>query len=252
MLDDRLPRRAVAGDDVDDALRQPGLAADVGEQQRGERGVFGGLQDHGVPGGERGGDLPRQHQEGEVPRDDLAADAEGGMGGEFLGQKLRQARVVVEMPLGEGDVDVARFADRLAVVEGFEDGEEAGMLLEKAGQRVEVARAGVAGELRPFREGAAGGGHGGVDIVGGALRDLGKGVAGRGVFRGEGLPRAREAAVDEMTEGGALGGDPGADLGVAFGGGAVIHGVEDLAGCHLDRPFVPCRKENCSFPGRRT
>jgi hypothetical protein len=107
MLDDRLPRRAVAGDDVDDALRQPGLPADIGEKQRGERGVFCGFQDHRVSRGERGRDLPRQHQEREVPRDDLAADAERFMVQEFLCKKLRQARVVVEMPLGEGDVDVA-------------------------------------------------------------------------------------------------------------------------------------------------
>jgi hypothetical protein len=63
------------------------------------------------------------------------------VGGEFFCKKLRKARVVVEMPLCEGDVDVARLADRLAVVEGFQDGEEAGVLLQEPGQRVEVFRA---------------------------------------------------------------------------------------------------------------
>jgi hypothetical protein len=109
--------------------------------------------------------------------------------------------VVVEMPLCERHVDVARLADRLAVVEGFQHGEETGMLLQEAGERVEVFRALMAGEPRPFREGAGGGLDRGVHILHRALGDLGQRFAGGGVLRGEGLARAGEAAVDEMPEG---------------------------------------------------
>jgi hypothetical protein len=172
---------------------------------------------------------------------------------EFFCKKLRQARVVVEMPLRQGHVDVAALADRLAVVEGFQHREEAGMLLQKAGQRVEVFRALMCPERRAhFGKARAAAFDGGVDILRRALGDLGQRLAGGGVLRGEGLARAGEAAVDEMPEDGSPVGDPGADLGVAFGGGAVFHGVEDLAGGHPDRrraaPMIcAVPKENCSF-----
>ena len=68
---------AVAGDDVEDALGEARLAADLGEEEGGEGGVFGGFEDDGVAGGEGGGDLPGEHQEREVPGDDRAADAQG-------------------------------------------------------------------------------------------------------------------------------------------------------------------------------
>ena len=71
---------AGAGDDVDDARRQVGLLADLGEEQRGERGGLGRLEHHGVAAGQRRRDLPRQHQQREVPRDDLAGDARAAAG----------------------------------------------------------------------------------------------------------------------------------------------------------------------------
>ena len=76
VLDERGAGAAVAGDDVDDAGRQLGLADDVAEEQRGQRRRLGRLQHDGVPGRERRRDLPREHQQREVPRDDLAGDAE--------------------------------------------------------------------------------------------------------------------------------------------------------------------------------
>ncbi|HEX3057468.1 MAG TPA: aldehyde dehydrogenase family protein, partial [Gaiellaceae bacterium] len=69
---------AGAGDDVDDARREVGLAAHVGEEQRRERGGLGRLEYDRVAGRERGRDLPGQHQQREVPRDDLPGDAECG------------------------------------------------------------------------------------------------------------------------------------------------------------------------------
>src|SRR4030095_10670383 len=50
-------RAAGAGDDVEDALRQPRLLAQLGELERGQRRLRGRLQHHGVAGGQRGGDL---------------------------------------------------------------------------------------------------------------------------------------------------------------------------------------------------
>ncbi len=114
--DQRRAGLAVAGDDVEQAPWQAGLAAEVGEQEGGERGPFGGFQDHGIAGGQRGGDLPGQHQEWEVPGDHRAADSVGGHAGEFGLHQLGEAGVVVEMARDQRHVDVAAFADRLAVV----------------------------------------------------------------------------------------------------------------------------------------
>ena len=77
--------------------------------------------------------------------------------GVFGGEELGEAGVVGEVAGDEGDVDVAALADRFAVVEGFKDGEEAGVFLGQAGEGVEVLRALVGGEFGPFRLGAAGG-----------------------------------------------------------------------------------------------
>jgi hypothetical protein len=54
-----------------------------------------------------------------------AADAIGGVAGEFARQVLRPAGVIVEMPRDQRNVDVAALADRLAVVHGFQHGEQA-------------------------------------------------------------------------------------------------------------------------------
>ena len=95
MPDDGRARRAVAGDDVDDARRQAHLDADFGEGQRRQRGEFGGLQHHRIARSQRGRDLPRQHQQREIPRNDLPADAD------------RPLHVIFHEP-----IDPAKFASR--------------------------------------------------------------------------------------------------------------------------------------------
>ena len=84
MLDDGCAGLAVAVDDVEHACGQADFVGDLGEGERGERRVLGGLDDDGVAGGERGRDLPGEHQQREVPGDDLADDADGRVAGELL------------------------------------------------------------------------------------------------------------------------------------------------------------------------
>ena len=120
------PVAAVAGDDVDDAGRQLGLLAHLGEEQRRERRRLGGLEHDGVAGGERRRDLPRQHEQREVPGDDLrrrrrAGAAVGPRGGQAgILQLVGPARVVEEVRGSDRHVDVAGLLDRLAVVERLE------------------------------------------------------------------------------------------------------------------------------------
>ena len=86
VADQRGAGRAVAGDDVHDAVRQLGLLADLGQQQRGQRRRLGRLEHRGVAARERRGELPGGHQQREVPRHDLADDAHR------LGARGRRAR----------------------------------------------------------------------------------------------------------------------------------------------------------------
>ena len=76
VLDDRLPDRRAAGEDVDHARRQVGLGDDLGQHQRRQRRRLGRLEHDGVAGRQRRRDLPRRHQQREVPRDHLAGHAE--------------------------------------------------------------------------------------------------------------------------------------------------------------------------------
>ena len=86
----------------------------------------------------------------------MAYYAAGFVGGKFLGEELGPAGVVVEVAGYKRDVDVAAFADGFAVVESFQDGQAAGVLLDLAGQGVEVAGARVGSQGLPLRVGRRG------------------------------------------------------------------------------------------------
>ena len=112
----------------------------------------------------------------------------------FGGEELGEAGVVGEVAGDEGDVDVAGLADRFAVVEGFQDGEEAGVFLRQAGEGVEVLGAFVGGEGGPFGLRASCGCDGFGDVFGGAVGDFSEGFAGGRVVGGEGVARRGEDA----------------------------------------------------------
>ena len=151
VLDDGAAGFPCPRQDVDDSRREVGLLADLREEQRSERCRLGGLEDHGVAAGERGCDLPGEHEEREVPRDDLTDDTDRSRVGPEAGiaQLVRPARVVEEVCCRKGNVDVAGLADRLAVVDGLEDGELARALLQDARDAEEVLPALGARHLRP-------------------------------------------------------------------------------------------------------
>ncbi len=223
-------RGAVARDDVDDASGQPRLAADLGEGEGGERGELGRLQHDRVAGRERRGDLPGEHQEREVPGDDLPADAHRRMVRELARDQFGPSGVVVEVAGHERDVDVARLADRLAVVEGLQHRQEALTLLDMAGEPVEVPGPDVTGGLwtNPRRRRVPPRRR--VDVLRRALghgreRLVSRRVADREGLAGDGRG---EASVDEVTEAAFVRLEPGPRVVVGFGSGTIVHGVEDL------------------------
>ena len=108
--------------------------------------------------------------------------------------------MMVEVAGDEGNVDVARLADRLAVVDRLQHREEALALLHVARQRVEMARPLVARERRPFRLRLARRSDRRVDVGGRALRRAGDPLAGRGIEHVEERAGPGEPAVDEVAE----------------------------------------------------
>ena len=232
MIDQRRPGVAIAGHDVQNPFGQTGLAADFGKQQRGQRGVFGGFQHDRIACGQGGCHLPRQHQQGKIPRDHRAANPKRLHVWLLALQQLREAGVIVEMPRHQRHVDVTRLADRLAIVEGFQNRQQARMFLHQAGQRIKVLRAFVPRQARPFRLCAPGGAHGGVDIGNRALTDLRQYLAGCRVPAVKQRTGCHERAVDPMAELPVMPRDPGQRPGRGFRGGAIAHIVENLFNCH--------------------
>ena len=95
------------------------------EAEGGERRELGGLQYDRVPRGEGWGDFPRDHQEREIPRHDLPHDSHRLVARELGVGELRPTRVMVQVTGDERDVQVARLADRLAIVQALEHRQEA-------------------------------------------------------------------------------------------------------------------------------
>ena len=228
MRDDGRAGATVAGDNVEHALGQPHLGRDLGKGECGERGVLGRLQHHGVARGERGRNFPGQHQKREVPRDDLAADAMRRGTGKLVLHDLGPAGMVVEVARHQRHVGVAALADRLAVVETFQNGEKARVLLHVARDGVEIPGPLVARQRRPARLPRASGLNGDVDVLIAALRDRGQQLARGGGADLEGLARRSEGAVDEMAEARFVLLEPIAHDGAVLGGGAVIHGRKNV------------------------
>ncbi len=95
--------------------------------------------------------------------------------------------MMIEMASGKRYVDVARFPDRLAVVERFDDGDQARMALNQARERIEVPGAGMSGELCPRALRLARCRHRRVHVVAPAMCDFREQFARCGLERVEGF-----------------------------------------------------------------
>src|SRR5690606_24001359 len=152
----------------------------------------------------------------------------------FRLHELRPPGVVVEVPRDEGDVDVARLADRLPVVDRLENGEEPRMALDQPGEGVEVARPGVAPEVAPRRERGACRADGAVDVAFAPLRHPRDRFPVRRVVRLEVLAlRGRlPLAADEVAELPAVAVEPLLGRCRRLRRGAVFHRLEDVRDLH--------------------
>src|SRR6185312_16489110 len=171
---------------------------------------------------------PGEHQQREIPRDDLPAHADRLRVRELAVDQRRPARMMIEMPGGKGNVDVARFADRLAVVDRLKNRKKALPLLHMARERIEMLRPLEARERRPFGQRLPRRGDRGADVLGGALRDARDAFAARRIEDVEQFAGLRETAVDEMPEAAFVLLEPGSDMLAAFRSGPVVHRAQDV------------------------
>ena len=164
----------VAGDDREHLGRQPRLVEDVGEEQRGERRLLGGLEHHPVVGRDRRRDLVRDLVQRMVERRDRGDRAQ---------QRLAQR------------VDLA-----LAAVRGDVAGEDLAVVGERrvAGKGEHVAGAADLVERVLLADPALGGDEVG-DLVGAAADDLGR--RDRGSDSGRAASAPGESRVRSRTRG---------------------------------------------------
>ena len=110
MRDEALPDdRARPGDDLEQALGQPGLERELAEAHRRERGELGGLEHDRVAGGERRREAPRRDRHREVPRHDDADDAVRLVEGDIEAAGDRD--LLSAQPLGGAGVEVEHLRD---------------------------------------------------------------------------------------------------------------------------------------------
>ncbi len=177
--------------------------AHLGEQHGGRGGELGRLQHHGITHGQRRRDLPGQHQQREVPGNDLADNADRAISGKLLVHDLGPAGMVIEVPADQRNVDVAGFANRLAIVETFQHRKQAAVLLDLARHGVQVTRPAVATDRHPLFQRVGRRGNGLVDVRLVAVRDPGQAfsvgrIEGIEVLTRIGLP---PLTADEMVQG---------------------------------------------------
>ncbi len=163
--------------DVDDAVGQSGGRGGLGEEQRGEGGEFGGLEDDGVARGDGREDLPCGHLERVVPRGDGADHPDR------LAAYVRRVVAAVlarggtlQVARGAGEerrvVDGARYVElpaqlqRLAALERLRLGELLGALAQHGGEGVQRVGALAGRRAGPPGVRVAGGGDGRVHVVG--------------------------------------------------------------------------------------
>ena len=132
------------------------------------------------------------------------------------------------MALCERDIDVAAFADRLAVIKRFENCKQACVLLHQARDGIDVAGTPCATQCGPFPLGLACRGDGGIDIVLACLAQRCQGLAICRVLAVKPVSRGGELPIDEVAKTGPLVDQPRQSVGSTFRSGAIVHRFKDL------------------------
>ena len=169
---------------------------ELGQRERRERRLLGGLADDRVAGGQRRRGLARDHRRGEVPGRDAAADADGLLEHDdaragLLGRDgvAVDALGLLAEPLEEGgrvaDLGI-RLGQRLALLARQDHGQVAAVAEHQVREAAQDGRALARGARAPGGQ-RGGGGLDRAPRLGGAhARHLGQQLAARRVVHGEG------------------------------------------------------------------
>ena len=144
--------------------------------------------------------------------------------------------MVIEMPLRQRNINVAAFADRLAVVQRLKHSKQTRMLLQKARNGIKHPGATMPAQLCPFALRLARGCYGGFHIGLRALGHIGQHVASGRVAGFKGRANGGELPVDEVTKAVTHIDQPRKRLGSPFWGGAIIHAFKNVANGHARAP----------------
>ena len=169
-------RRRRAGDDVQDAGRQPAVLQELREREHRERGLLGGLHHHRAAGGDRRADLARPHRVREVPGGDEVAGADrlahhqhpalrvaGDL--EVAVDPQRLAREPAEELGGVGQLRL-RLRDRLAHLEGHQQRQVVGPLVQLENARWRISERSFGAVAAQLGLGLAGRVERGLGVVG--------------------------------------------------------------------------------------
>src|SRR5271165_941174 len=237
VLHQRLTRRTIAGDNVDDSGRQCDLLANFGKGQRGERGELGGLQHRGISCGYCRRDFPRQHKQREIPGNYLSDHAACRVAWELSFKKLRPSRVMIEVAGHERNIDVAALTDRFPIVDCFENRKPARMSLDCAGHGIQMAGTGMRRERPPFWKRGSRRLNRGVDIRTRSLSDACNCFSGGRIDRIEepAFGRLAPLPADEVTEAPMMLVEPEQHIFGVLWSGPVFHGEKFVRYTHSSR-----------------
>ncbi len=132
MPHNRFARLVTTSDDVDQSGRESSFGRDLCKQQGGQRRGRGRFDHNRVPHRQSGGYLPCQHQQRKVPRNNLPHNADGLIVGQLAAHDLCPASMMIKVACHQRHIDVARFADRFAVVQRLNHGQQTVMFLDAA------------------------------------------------------------------------------------------------------------------------
>ncbi len=138
------------------------------------------------------------------------------------------------MPGHQRNINVATFANRLAVVHRLENREQPGMLLHQPRDGIQIARASMRSERAPSGRRSPRGFDRGINVRGRALRDRSEFLGVRRIDGVEVLSRrgSLPTASDEMLEAEGVAFQPGDCFLRIFWSGPVFHGYEFFGNAH--------------------
>ena len=188
---------------VDDTSRESNLLHDLSEFEGGQGGITRRFEYDRIAHGQSRCNLPGQHEQGEIPGNDLPYDPHRLVAGQFRGHELGPTGMIVKVAGNQRDIQVAGLADRFAIIQRFQHGQEARVFLDVTGNSIQVASAHMSWRLAPAFECCARRRHGRIDIGTIGSSDLCQRFTRRGINAIKVLTTGRfdPAVIDEQTEG---------------------------------------------------